>query len=214
MLVILAGTFNVMSRAFATEKTVRDVTTLGANMRAAMDLVTRDMIQVGQGLPSPRIAGIPNGAGATQIRRPGPAPSGACPGVTALRFNPTTAVTAIPAVTPGPNLGPPVNTVCTDVVTTLAMDSAFEKIPVAAIPNSTSLIVYRRGAPDRGQIALVDVVEGYDLFSSQASSNRLGRVAALLHRGGRDAGERLAVFPIENRGIANDVDLRMAGQVA
>src|SRR5689334_11376782 len=119
MLVILAGTFNVMSRAFATEKTVRDVTTLGANMRAAMDLVTRDMIQVGQGLPSPRIAGIPNGAGATQIRRPGPAASGACPGVTALRFNPTTAVTAIPAVTPGPNLGPPVNTVCTDVVTTL-----------------------------------------------------------------------------------------------
>jgi prepilin-type N-terminal cleavage/methylation domain-containing protein len=145
MLVILGGTFGVMQRAFGIEKTVRDMSVLAGNMRAAMDLLTRDMSQVGQGLPIARIVGIPNGAGATTIARPGPGASGACTGVTGRPFNATTAVSSIAAVTPGPNLGPPVNGVCTDVVTTLAVDSAFEAVGTSAIPNSTSLVVYRRG---------------------------------------------------------------------
>ena len=46
-----------------------------------MDLVVRDLLQVGQGLPDGRVIGVPNGAGSAPIIRPGPAAAGACAGV-------------------------------------------------------------------------------------------------------------------------------------
>ena len=36
-----------------------------------MDLIVRDMLQVGQGLPAGRVIMIPNGVGALAIRLPG-----------------------------------------------------------------------------------------------------------------------------------------------
>ena len=62
----------------------------------------RDLLQVGQGLQIGRVVGVPNGAGATPIVRPGPAAAGACAGVTHV---PASAPT-ISAVTVGPDLGP------------------------------------------------------------------------------------------------------------
>ena len=37
-----------------------------------MDLIVRDMLQVGQGLPSGRVVLLPSGAGSTPIQIPGP----------------------------------------------------------------------------------------------------------------------------------------------
>jgi len=53
------------------------------------------------------------------------------------------------AVTVGPSLGPPINGVCTDVITTLAFDGAFDGVFVSSIAaNGQSLTVYPYG-PDK-----------------------------------------------------------------
>jgi prepilin-type N-terminal cleavage/methylation domain-containing protein len=128
MLVVLAGTFSAMTNAMQAEQTARGITTLNGHLRASMDVLVRDLLQVGQGLQVGRVVGIPNGVGATPITRPGPAAAGACAGVTPFPLSPT-----LSAVTVGPDLGPPINGQCTDVITTLALDGAFERVTVDAI---------------------------------------------------------------------------------
>ncbi len=109
-----------------------------------MDLVVRDFLQVGQGLPVGRVIGDSERPGsAAAITRPGPAAAGACAGVTPFPIAPT-----ISAVTVGPDLGPPINGQCTDVITTLAHDGVFDNVNVSALAvNGRSLTVYPYG-PD------------------------------------------------------------------
>ena len=96
MLVVLAGTFTAMTNAMRAEETARSITTLNGHLRSSMDLVVRDLLQTGQGLQLGRVVGIPNGVGAAQIVRPGPAASGLCAGVTPFPLSPTlSAVTAV-----------------------------------------------------------------------------------------------------------------------
>jgi prepilin-type N-terminal cleavage/methylation domain-containing protein len=128
MLVVLAGTFSAMANAMQAEQTARSITTMNGYLRSSMDLVVRDLLQVGQGLQVGRVVGVPNGGTATQIIRPGPGASGACAGVAPFDLSPT-----ISAVTVGPDLGPPINGQCTDVITTLALDGAFERVIVDSI---------------------------------------------------------------------------------
>jgi prepilin-type N-terminal cleavage/methylation domain-containing protein len=145
MLVILAGTFAAMTSAMKAEQTASSITTVNNHLRSSMDLLVRDLLQVGQGMPIGRVVGIPNGTGATAITRPGPAAAGGCPGTPA-----TFPITAnLSAVTVGPDLGPPINGVCTDVITTLAFDGAFDGVFVSSIAsNGRSLTVYPYG-PDK-----------------------------------------------------------------
>ena len=84
----------------------------------------RDLIQVGQGLPTGRTVQVPNGAGALLIQRPHPQGS-ACTAWPA-------GTTAISAVTAGPGCGPVIDGVATDMVTTLAVDSALDAVPVCS----------------------------------------------------------------------------------
>jgi prepilin-type N-terminal cleavage/methylation domain-containing protein len=145
MLVILAGTFTAMTSAMRAEQTATAITTVNNNLRSAMDLLVRDLLQVGQGMPVGRVLNIPSGAGSRPIRRPGPAAAGGCPG-TPLTF---AAAATISAVTVGPSLGPPINNVCTDVITTLAFDGAFDGVFVSSIAaDGQSLTVYPYG-PDK-----------------------------------------------------------------
>jgi len=144
MLVVLAGTFTAMTTAMNAEQTASNLTTMNGHLRSSMDLVVRDFLQVGQGLPVGRVIGIPNGPGAAQITRPGPAAAGGCAGVTPFPAAPT-----ISAVTVGPDLGPPINGQCTDVITTLAHDGVFDNVNVTAIAvNGRSLTVYPYGPDD------------------------------------------------------------------
>jgi type II secretory pathway pseudopilin PulG len=143
MMVVLAGTFAAMTTAMTAEQTASNLTTLNSHLRSSMDLVVRDFLQVGQGLPVGRVIGIPNGPGSAQITRPGPAAAGGCAGVTPFAAGPT-----LSAVTVGPDLGPPINGQCTDVITTLAHDGVFDNVNVTAIAaNGRSLTVYPYG-PD------------------------------------------------------------------
>jgi len=70
--------------------------------------------------------------------RPGPAAAGGCGGVTTFAVDPT-----ISAVTVGPDLGPPINGQCTDVINTLAVDGAFENVNVASMTaNGQSISIH------------------------------------------------------------------------
>lgn len=138
MLIVLAGTLSIMADAIKAQNTVKGVLDMNGHLRASMDLMQRDMLQVGQGLPVGRRVGIPNDAGSTAIIRPGPAASTGCAGVTTFPIDST-----LPAVSVGPGLGPRVNGVCTDVITTLAADNMFGPVPVAAISaNGSSLTIH------------------------------------------------------------------------
>jgi len=144
MMVVLAGTFAAMNTAMTAEQTAANLTTLNGHLRASMDLVVRDFLQVGQGLPVGRVIGIPNGPGSVRITRPGPAASGTCAGVTPFLPDPT-----LSAVTVGPDLGPAINGQCTDVITTLAHDGVFDGVNVTSIAaNGRSLTVYPYGPDD------------------------------------------------------------------
>ncbi len=138
MLIVLAGTFTAMTSAMRAEEMARGITTLNGHLRSSMDLLVRDFLQIGQGLQVGRVISVPNGAGAQPIVRPGPAAAGGCAGVGTFPVDPT-----ISAVTVGPDLGPPINGQCTDVITTLAIDGAFENVNVAAMAaNGRSISIH------------------------------------------------------------------------
>lgn len=173
MLVILAGVFTAMTNAMTAERTARGITTLNGHLRSSMDLVVRDMLQVGQGLPVGRVIGVPNGPGATPITRPGPASDGACNGVDTFPVAPT-----LQAVTVGPDLGPAINGQCTDVITTLAHDGAFEEMNVSSIAaDGQSLTIYPYG-PD-GIEGTTDDVDISDTPDARGDNVRIGDLLEL-----------------------------------
>jgi prepilin-type N-terminal cleavage/methylation domain-containing protein len=168
MLVVLAGVFAAMTNAMTAEQTARGITTLNGHLRSSMDLVVRDMLQVGQGLPLGRVIGVPNGPGSTAITRPGPAADGACNGVATFPVAP-----ALQAVTVGPDLGPAINGQCTDVVTMLAHDGAFEDVNVSSIAaDGRSLTVYPYG-PD-GIVGNADDIDIDDAPDGLGDNVRVG----------------------------------------
>jgi prepilin-type N-terminal cleavage/methylation domain-containing protein len=115
-LIIMASTMGAMNNAMRASETATLVTNMNASLRTAIDIMVRDMLQVGQGLPSGRTIDIPSGAGATAVKIPG------APGTT--RTLPL-ADSQISAVIPGPGLGPTINGVATDVITVIEADGSF-----------------------------------------------------------------------------------------
>lgn len=119
--VIIGSTMAAMNDAIKATDGAMLLTNLNNGLRTSMDLIVRDMLQVGQGLPSGRIVTIPSGIGALGIRLPGP------PGTNlTLPANAAGLPTDFSAVVPGPGLGPVINGVATDIITTLQADSAFD----------------------------------------------------------------------------------------
>ena len=123
-LIVLAGTLVAMTNAMRASETAKGVTGMNTNLRVGMDLMVRDFIQTGQGLPVGRVVSVPNGVGAGPVVRPGP------PG-SAYTFDPNSPV--LSAVTPGPDLGPQISQAPTDMVTILAADSSFENVCLSAL---------------------------------------------------------------------------------
>lgn len=128
---VMAGVFSVMTSTQSANSTVKQVTGMNNNLRVAMDLVVRDLVQAGQGLPAGMVVTVPSGAGALPIVRPGPVGS-------ALTFDP--ALSTISAVTVGPGLGPVINGQPTDMITVLAADNAFDEVTLTAISDVSATI--------------------------------------------------------------------------
>jgi type IV pilus assembly protein PilW len=130
VLVVMGATMTTLTNAYRSTESALGIIDVNNNLRIAADLMVRDFIQIGQGLPTGRTVQVPNGANALLIQRPHPQGS-ACTQWPA-------GTTTIAAVTVGPGCGPIVDGVATDMVTTLAVDTVLDTVPV----NSFSLNSY------------------------------------------------------------------------
>lgn len=122
VLVVMAAAASAVSDVYRSADTARGIIEVNNNLRVGADLMVRDFMQAGQGLPTGRVVQVPNGDGALRLQRPHSEGS-AC-----TQFD--AGITALPAVTVGPGCGPTINGVATDMVTTLAVDTALDSAPV------------------------------------------------------------------------------------
>jgi prepilin-type N-terminal cleavage/methylation domain-containing protein len=135
--VILGATMMAMSDAARATESATQITDLNNGLRTAMDLIVRDLLQVGQGLPGGRSILIPNGANSQTILLPGP--PGTNYDLNGPSFCPPrppddvdTVCEDITAVVPGPGRGPVLvaGQGASDMITTLAADSSFDQVPL------------------------------------------------------------------------------------
>ncbi len=128
VLIIMAGTMKAMSDAMRANETAQLTTSMNRGLRTAADIMVRDLLQVGQGLPDGHVIQIPEGGTASAIKLPAP------PNVanSTPRLYDSTA-TEITAVIPGPGVGPTINGTPTDMITTLAVDSAIDGLVLTAL---------------------------------------------------------------------------------
>ncbi|HTV02550.1 MAG TPA: prepilin-type N-terminal cleavage/methylation domain-containing protein, partial [Luteitalea sp.] len=139
MTVVMSGVLSVMLDATRINDSVKLQTQTNNNLRVAMDLLVRDLLQAGQGLPTGRVIGIPSGPSANDIRRPGPLDNPAAPATVVDTFDGD--LVALPALTSGPDLGPDVAGEPTDTITMLAADSAFEGVQLTALTSTAMTVV-------------------------------------------------------------------------
>ena len=118
--VILGATMSAMTHAINATDLALQLTTMNNSLRTSMDVMVRDMLQVGQGLPSGNVVLMPTLAGSTPIKLPTPPFSPALTyylGATGVAPNvlPRLSTTSpgaangppsLSAVLPGPGLGP------------------------------------------------------------------------------------------------------------
>lgn len=136
---IMGATLAGLSSANRANQLVIGMASMNSGLRAGMDLMTRDLLQVGSGLPPSHVIEIPSGPGASAISLPGP------PGTD---FTLEEGRPDIPAVIPFPGGGPRIvpagasedGVVPTDVLIVLMADNAFLDVPLTAI-TATSIDV-------------------------------------------------------------------------
>jgi hypothetical protein len=138
-LVLVLATLSVFDSATRANEASTQLANMNQNLRVGMNLMVRDLLQTGQGVPTGGIP-IPNGPGVFPINRP--SPSGA-----PLTF-PVTYIN-MPAIVPGDGLGPNnVNTlgVATDMVTIFYADATLPLVSTVALPNSQWVSVSANGS--------------------------------------------------------------------
>ncbi len=158
--VIMGATVAGLASANRANQIVIGMASMNSGLRAGMDLMVRDLLQVGSGLPPNHVIEIPSGTGAAPIRLPGPPGS---------NFALEAGRPDIPAVIPFPGGGPAIvpagassdDGVPTDVLIVLMADNAFLDVPLTAI-TATSINVapgpVLDAGPDRvapGQLMMV-----------------------------------------------------------
>ncbi len=70
--VVIGATLAGMSNMMTANEMVLQTATMNNSLRTGMDLIIRDLLQVGSGLPSGHTITIPNGAGSIRVKIPGP----------------------------------------------------------------------------------------------------------------------------------------------
>jgi hypothetical protein len=138
-----------MSDAVKATDSAKQVTDLNNGLRTAMDMMVRDALQAGQGLPTGRTIGLPYGNAATPMQLPGPIDSNIqldgqsfCP-PDPNDATPDFICEQITAVVPGPGRGPVLDSgMTTDMITMVQADSAFDQVPLTAVgANGASITV-------------------------------------------------------------------------
>ena len=153
MVTILGSTMMTMTQALRVNETALLVTGMNSTLRGGMDLMIRDLLQVGSGLPPGHVILTPSGAGSLPLRIPGP------PGTAFLSVSGDPDLSAI---VPGPGLGPVINGVPTDIITVLAADNTFTDVALTAVTSTSvdvSSAVNIASGPDRvlpGQLMMIE----------------------------------------------------------
>jgi hypothetical protein len=200
---VLGATMAALTGAIRTNETAVFVTGMNHGLRTSMDLVVKDLLQVGSGLPTGHVVLIPSGTGALQVRRPGPpvGPNGANTAYLTDAGDPD-----MSAVLPGPGLGPVVNGVATDIVTTLAADSTFHDVALAARAADGSSITV---APS------VNIATGQDrVLPGQLIMLEKGSTAVLLQVTSVDAASRRINFAVNDSMRLNQPSAASGGAAA
>ncbi|MCC6162931.1 MAG: prepilin-type N-terminal cleavage/methylation domain-containing protein [Acidobacteria bacterium] len=179
MVVVMSGVMSVMMDVSVAKDTVSLTTTTNQNLRVAMDLIIRDLLQTGQGLPAGRVVGIPSGAGATPVRRPGPLDPANSPNTIVYQFDP--ALVALPALTSGPALGPDVNLAPTDMVTAIGADSAFEGVQLSALNATDMTVVPTLNISDNPDVARDNLQVGDLIMLTKQSMSTLKYVSRIVN---------------------------------
>jgi prepilin-type N-terminal cleavage/methylation domain-containing protein len=128
MTVVMGATVASLDQATKMNNAAVLMTGVNNGLRTGMDLMIRDMLQIGSGLPTGHVVLIPSGTGAVQMNIPGP-PSTA--------FLTPSGDVDWAAVIPGDGIGPTINGVATDTITMLMADNNFVDMPLTAITNTT-----------------------------------------------------------------------------
>jgi prepilin-type N-terminal cleavage/methylation domain-containing protein len=124
-LVVLAGAMTAFKDALDINQTGTMIADSTQNLRAATNLMVRDLMQAGRGIPTVGLP-IPSGAGSVAINRPGPVG-------TAYTFD-NINFTTLPAIVPGPALGPNIDGQATDIITVLMADPTLAPLTLNATP--------------------------------------------------------------------------------
>jgi prepilin-type N-terminal cleavage/methylation domain-containing protein len=179
--IILGATMLAMSDAIRATETASQISSVNNGLRTAMDLIVRDLLQVGQGLPSGRVILVPSGTGAQPILLPGPIGSSfELDGPSFCPPNPPddmdTVCEQISAVIPGPSRGPElVADAPTDMITTIAADSAFDRVRLSALAsNGSSMTVSNEVNIDDG--GADDLFPGDLIMLVKGSSSALAQI--------------------------------------
>ncbi len=174
--VIMGATMSGLASVMKGNELVMAVSSMNNSARAGMDLMVRDLLQVGSGLPSSHAVTIPNGNGAEQIRIPGP------PGMAAFQTEAGDLV--LPALMPRSGQGPTINGVATDVLSVLMADNAFLDVGLTAVSDNQVTVA---AGPDLGD-GPDRVIPGQLMLISKGSFNTLVQVTDL------DANARTLTF--------------------
>lgn len=139
-LTVLAGAFSVLQEAGQATGLAVAMTDVNQNVRVAMNVLLRDLLQAGEGDFGLRTGvSIPNGVAADAIVRPGPGGS---------NWTFPDGYTVMPAVSPANGTGVAVNGVATDVVTILYQDRRLDFSGVIpTIPASGASMTFPVGFP-------------------------------------------------------------------
>lgn len=166
MTLVMAVTLGGLSDARKTNEAVLNLTSMNSSIRAGMDLLVRDLLQVGSGLPPSHVVLIPSGASSTAVKIPGP------PGTS---FTLAAGTLAMDAVVPLPGVGPTIDGTPTDVVATMSADNTFLDVALTAITSTTVTVAAGPNittGPDR-------VVPGQLMMVSKGSTTALLEVTAV-----------------------------------
>jgi type II secretory pathway pseudopilin PulG len=172
MTVIMAATMTALSQAMRANETAILVTGMNSSLRTGIDLMMRDLLQVGSGLPVGHYILIPSGSG-ERINLPGP------PGTA---YKSMAGDVDINAVNPGSGLGPVVNGIATDMITTLAADSTFTDVQLTARAANGTTITVQPGVniltgPDRvSKGELIMLKKGATAILVQVTADPVGQV--------------------------------------
>ena len=161
--IVMGATMGGLANVMKGNELVMTIAAMNNSVRAGLDLMVRDLLQVGSGLPSSHSVSIPNGAGSAAVRIPGP------PGTA---FTTAVGQLTMPAVMPRSGEGPVIDGVATDVLSVLMADNAFLDVLLTSVDVSEVVVAAGpdiENGPDR-------VTAGQLMMISKGSFNTLVQV--------------------------------------